>query len=76
MYCEYPTMVIDNKKINLLKWFIIISGLSFVIALCTVLDSFYYQTVVFTPYNYCSVNFDMAHIICIFVSKSHDTIHY
>nr|WP_257005643.1 transposase [Tannerella forsythia] len=25
---------------------------------------------------YCSVNFDMAHIICIFVSKSHDTIHY
>ena len=44
------------KKINLLKWFIIISGLSFVIALCTVLDSFYYQTVVFTPYNYLKVN--------------------
>ena len=39
-----------------MKWFIIISGLSFVIALCTVLDSFYYQTVVFAPYNYLKVN--------------------
>lgn len=44
------------KKISYLNWIIIISGLSFVIVLCAVLDSFYYQTVVFTPYNYVKVN--------------------
>lgn len=44
------------KKIPTLNWFIIILGLCSVISLCIALDSIYYQTVVFTPFNYLKMN--------------------
>ncbi|WP_436414980.1 mannosyltransferase [Petrimonas sp.] len=44
------------KKTHYFNWFITISGLLVVIISCAVLDSFYYNSVVFTPYNYLKIN--------------------